>query len=450
MRCASSGAAQAQGRTGELRTALAGAALSVASGAAMAAGFAVTPHTASTIGTAGAGAAAAAEDAGTIADNPAGLALLPGAQLIGSGTFVVPGLQFSNAGSTLPLGTPIPGPNGDGGAFAPLPSVFLSAPLNSSLSAGLAVFPRFGLATEYQPGWVGRYQAVSTNLTAIDFAPTLAYRLLPTLSVGISPVARYSKIEFTNAIDFGSIAAGFGVPGAVPAGNDGGIKIKASDWSFAVNGGVLFEPWPETRVGLSYFYNQAARLNGSAKFARPLLGDLVAAATGAFVDTNVSGRLAYPDELDLGVVQRLAPQLDLRASLTWTQWSSFREIRILFANPNQPAALTIENWRDTVTAALGATYRIDSALLLRAGLSYDETPVPDAAHRTPRLPDTNRIGIAIGAGYSLGASIGIDFAYEHLFGNRVALDAVSPTAGSLIGNTSLAADFFALQVAIRF
>lgn len=416
---------------------------------ALSAGFAIEDHPASQTGAADAGAAAAAEDAGTIADNPAGIARLSGAQTVLSTVLVGSTLPFANTGSRLADGAAIGG-NSDGGTLAPLPNLFFAAPATERLSIGLGLSPNFGLATTYPSGWVGRYLALTTRLTTFDIAPTVAYKVTPRLSIGVSPVARYSKFKASNAIDFGAIAAASGVPGAVPGGADGGVLLRASGWSFGFNGGALWEPIDGTRLGIAYFHNDAAGLGGTASFRRPRLGEAIAAASGAFVDGDISGLASYPDRLNLGVVQSLSADIDIRAGFTWTQWSSFKELRIVFVNPRQPDAVTDESWHDSYSVSLGGTYRAMPELILRAGVAYDQTPIPDPAHRTPRIPDTDRIAVAIGAGYALTPTTTVDAAYKHLFGMREGINIAGPTGDRLVGSTRLSADVFALQLTFRY
>jgi long-chain fatty acid transport protein len=434
-----------------LRLSTAAAVVALTAHGALAAGFGIEDRSASQLGTANAGAAAAAEDASTIADNPAGIARLSGTQFVGAGTFINPYLQFRNDGSTFPNGAPINGRNDDGASFAPVPSFFFSSAIGGGLAAGLGLFSSFGLATNYRPNWVGRYLAQSTELTSLDFAPTLAYQVLPNLAVGVSPVARYTKVKIATAIDFGAIGAGAGIPGAAPGSADGSVKAKAHDWSFGFNGGILFEPTDTTRLGFAYFHSDAANLTGSGRFGRPTLGNIIAATTGTFVDSDTAAVIALPDHLNLGLVQKLSPELDLRLGFSWTQWSSFNEERITFRNPLQPDALTNENWRDTVTVSVGGSYRLTPDLVLRAGLGYDQTPIPDPPHRDPRLPDASRIEAAIGAGYQLTAATSVDVAYEHLFGiGNAKTDMTTATGDHIVGTTRLSADIFAVQLTVRY
>lgn len=422
-------------------------------GPAAAAGFAVQDYnSAAQLGTARAGAAAAGEDAASIADNPAGIARLTAPQIVGSGTIGLPQIPFTSRGSTLPTGAPIPGPNDDGDTPVLLPSFFWASPFRDGLSVGFGLFPAFGLATDYEHGYVGRYNALASELTSLDLAPTVAYQVMPGLSVGISPVARYTKVEFTNAIDFGSAGAGLGIPGSVPGANDGGAKLKVSAWSFAFNGGVLWEPTDTTRLGLAYFHNDATKVTGSATFSlgQSAVGSVISAATGAFTNTGASSLIGLPDHANFGIIQKLTPDLDVRGGVTWTQWSSFKQELVTFTNPNQPPSLMIENWRDTVTLSLGTTYKLTPDIVLRGGLSYDETPVPDPQHRDLRLPDASRYGIAIGAGYALSDSTTIDVAYQHLFGGTVSMHVATSTADQIVGTTNLSADLLAFQVTYRY
>lgn len=64
--------------------------------------------------------------------------------------------------------------------------------------------------------FVGRYQSELSSLSAIDFNPTIAYRVLPWLSVGGGFTAEYVALELKQAIDFGSACVV--ALGAMPCG----------------------------------------------------------------------------------------------------------------------------------------------------------------------------------------------------------------------------------------
>jgi long-chain fatty acid transport protein len=128
-------------------------ALGLVSPEAFPAGFALTEHSAASLGTASAGAAAAAEDASAIAYNPAGIGSLNSGQLVTNGTLYIPSLPFTNHGSALATGAPNIGPDDNGATTAAVPSFFISHPLISELTIGLGAFSNFGLATDYRSNW---------------------------------------------------------------------------------------------------------------------------------------------------------------------------------------------------------------------------------------------------------------------------------------------------------
>ncbi len=78
-------------------------------------------------------------------------------------------------------------------------------------------------------------------------------------------------------------------------------------------------------------------------------------------------------------------------------------------------------------------YRYSSSWTFRAGTAYDQTPIPDAEHRTARIPGDDRIWAALGFGYQVTESLGIDVAYTHLFVDEPKINSGEPTTGNING-----------------
>ena len=73
------------------------------------------------------------------------------------------------------------------------------------------------------------------------------------------------------------------------------------------------------------------------------------------------------------------------------------------------------NFRDTWRVGLGAKYQLNEAWNLRAGVAYDQTPVPDEASRTMTVPDSDRTWLAFGARWKMTPKTSVDFGYAHIF-----------------------------------
>src|SRR5215472_10019812 len=171
--------------------------------------FALNEQSVSGLGVAYAGGAARASDVSTIFFNPAGIALLNQGEFQIGGQIVIPQANFTNEGSRYKLpntpfnNLPLSGGNGgDGGVTHILPNIYLSQPIFRSaqygdLTVGVGLSVPFGLETDYNPGWVGRYQALRTKLVTIDIQPTVAYRIWDRLSLGAGLDIQYVSARIT-------------------------------------------------------------------------------------------------------------------------------------------------------------------------------------------------------------------------------------------------------------
>src|SRR5688572_12205032 len=113
------------------------AATAIGPGTAGASGFALLEQSASRLGTAFAGTAAAADDATTVFFNPAGMIRLEGRQLaagLASGIEITS--EFRDAGSTAAFGQQSGGTGGDAGDWNFVPGAYLALPLTDSLTFG--------------------------------------------------------------------------------------------------------------------------------------------------------------------------------------------------------------------------------------------------------------------------------------------------------------------------
>ena len=179
--------------------------------AAYASGFALIEMNASGQGNAYAGAAAHTNNASTIYFNPAGMMNLEGEQLSIVGHIVDPSADFDNDGSKLndaAGGAPLTGKGDDGGETAYLANVYWVKPLNDDMTFGIGVNTPFGLKTEYDDDWVGRYHAILSDLKTLNFNPSLGYRVNDKLSIGGGLNMMLAKVELSSAIDFGTICVG--------------------------------------------------------------------------------------------------------------------------------------------------------------------------------------------------------------------------------------------------
>lgn len=444
-----------------------------ASSSVFASGFALLEQSASRLGTAFSGTAAAADDASTIFYNPAGMAKLTGSELLVVASGVLIGSEFRNGNSQAALGQPLGGDGGDAGDWNAVPAGYFAMPINEQLAVGLGVNAPFGLKLEYDDGWMGRFQALNSEIQTYNFNPSLSWRVNERLSFGIG--ANYQRIqaELTNAVNYtavvaqglqGLVEAGQLAPGDVPglvaanAGLEGFTAVRGDDSSWGWNAGVLYEFSDDTRVGLSYRSTVDYTLEGSVRF-RPatstnLVGaGIIAAASapgGPLATGPASVDLKLPDIATASLYHRMG-QVELTADIAWTGWSSIQELRIV-RDTGQVLSVTPERWEDTWRYAVGATYQLNEQWKLRGGVAYDETNVPNST-RTARLPDSDRTWVAIGAQWNPGNSWVVDVGYAHLFAKDARMnqdDGNAAARGFLLGEQDSSVDIVSAQLAYKF
>ncbi len=445
-------------------------AVSSHAGSAMASGFALIEQSASGLGNAFAGGAAATDDASVQFYNPAALTEIKGTRASAAGHYIMPSAKMSNASArVVTLGNiPYTGSTGDGGVNGFVPNFYYTRDLDSQLKFGFAVNVPFGLSTEYDAGWIGRYHALKSAVEAINLNPSLALKVNDRLSLGAGVSAQYFSAELTSAVDSGSIcyaqvlkAGGNPAVSCAPAnltpGNqavDSYAKIEGNDWGYGFNLGLLYKPMDAMRIGVAYRSSIKQNLSGDATFTRSAAFNafLTGAGSSAFTNTAVTAAIDLPASLSLSMLHVLSPQLELMGDISWTQWSKFQELRIVYANPAQSDSVTTENWKDTMRYALGLSYQLNDTIKLRTGLAYDEAPVPDAQHRTPRIPDNNRTWIAFGMNYSHSERLSFDAGYAHLFvkDSTVNNTTEAAVANNLQGTYENSVDILSVQMNYRF
>jgi len=398
-------------KTTWLKTALA-VAVGALSTQAMSAGFALNEQSISGMGTSFAGRSSSADDATTLFGNPAGMSRLKREEVSfgmaaihaktdiknNSGSFSGPAL----GGNTLPYS----GSNdGDMVPFTAVPMGYYVKPIDDKWAAGVGIYVPFGLVTDYESGYQGRYFGNYSEVRVITVQPTVSYRFNDHLSIGFGPTI--------NRID-GELQSNSPNPVGPLGSNDGRVKVTGNDTALGFNAGVLYEFTPQTRAGLTYHSKVKYKLEGDTKLSGP--GFDVAGASGKY---DASLDLDTPESVDVSLTHELNDQWTLYGGAMWTRWSRFEAI--IIENDGIPGPLQgnlapiveEQDWHDTWSYAIGAAYKLNREWTLRTGLAFDQSPTNNL-HRSPRIPTGDRTAISFGLAWSPSDDVTVDLAYSYL------------------------------------
>jgi long-chain fatty acid transport protein len=394
--------------------------------AAQAAGFALIEQSASGLGNAFAGGGAVAEDASTIFFNPAGMTYIQGTQIVGAIHLIKPTVEFSGSIS----GTGKAGGNGgDAGDLSFAPNFYYKRDLTDAVKFGLGVNAPFGLKTEYDSSWMGRFQAIKSEVKTININPAIAFKANDQLSIGMGISAMWAQAELTSSVN---------------TTGDPQVKIKGDDWGFGFNLGAIYQATTDTRVSVAYRSKVNQTLEGTSQSTFKSLDGI----PSRMLNSDVTARLALPETFSVSAFSNVNDKFDLMGDVTWTRWSQFKELNVIRANGTTLNG-TNEDWSNTMRYSIGANYHYSDDLKLRAGLAYDEEAISDQ-FRTARIPGNDRKWVSLGANWKISQNSSIDLGYAHLFMNNTSIDTNLGGAGHLTGTYEGSADILSAQYTHNF
>jgi long-chain fatty acid transport protein len=233
------------------------------------------------------------------------------------------------------------------------------------------------------------------------------------------------------------VGAFLGIAGAAACGagggfvqpgnpNDGQAKVTAKGDAWGYNAGILAQLGP-ARVGLAYRSQMKYKLDGDFDVTAPanVPNALLTNPNFLLVDSPAHTEVTLPSTFSLSAVFETKSPWTLMADVTRTNWSVLPELRIKFDSGQADQVVTL-NLKDAYRYSVGATYRTSDSWVLRAGVALDRSPVTSAADRTPRLPDSDRRWLSVGAGLRASDSVNFDLAYTYV---KLADSSVQKTAG---------------------
>jgi long-chain fatty acid transport protein len=415
-------------------------------GRALGSGFALQEQSASGMGNAFAAGAASTEDASSMSVNPATLSKYATPQAVLTLHLITPSMKLQNDGSQPAAFQPLGGSGGDAGSTNAVPNMYLAVPINRDFAFGLGVTVPFGLVTEYDDDFIGRFQGIKSQVETINVNPALSWRVNDRFSLGVGVNWQHVKGTFTSMVNYSGAlaqaaqtAAGQGLipPELVPSiiGATSALQSKTtvdvSDSAWGWNVGALWDVSPDTRVGAAYRSKIKYHASGNVDFDNPtpsvppalapvvgLLSQQVNAV--ALYDSGVHTDIELPDTANLSFFQTINDRWDWMADVQWTGWSTLKDLTFVRSTGPELQS-TPENFDDTWRFAVGANYKYSDQWKFRGGVAFDQSPVNNT-DRTVRLPDGDRTWLSAGLRYSLSKQLKFDLGFSYIFIDKPGID----------------------------
>lgn len=340
-----------------------------------AAGFGI--YEASSRGNAMGGALTAdtAPDATANYYNSANIAFATNIQVSAGVTFINPfydaEVEHANQGRVNP------------GWFA-APNFYLTVSLPADFAFGWGNYTEYGLGSTYAPYWDLAKDTQKTVMRQVTMNPNLAYRITDRWSIAVGP--RVSWIQFEN---HKHPYWGYG-PNLTS-------RLKGEDWSAGWMASTLYRITDDWNVGL--VYRSPIRHNIHGHFD---LDGVVSA------HTHANALLTLPESVILGSNYNVTDRYRVGAAVTWTRWSSVKEI--YFNVPGYDYTQPF-HWKDTPRASFGMEYDLFSWMQARCGYVFDRDP-SKKSYSTTMLPPGDRHIIGTGLGFKITENLSLDLGFS--------------------------------------
>jgi long-chain fatty acid transport protein len=341
--------------------------------------------------------AATADDPSAIFYNVAGIAQLRHTEFLAGGTLI----NFNNQFTGDPNDIFSAGTTGKYRAhtFIP-PNAYLVVPFAKNATFGIGVMTPFGLRTNWENPWVGRFVSKDANIKVVSVQPSLAWQTSDArFAIGGGLEYRRAKVELSRNAVLPNVNP---FTGRFP---DVASTFLVSDWTnkWGWNAGIIFRPgtW---RIGLSHRAKMDMDFDGNVKVTQISTGNPA-------VDQQVAGLLPpsqpinttlnFPAFTHFGIATSSIPTWDIEFDIVHTTWSDFKDLTVNFETTPGFSFTRVQNWKNADSYRLGGNKKVTDDWDIRLGALYDKNPQPVEAV-SPLLPDSDRVGVTFGVGWHRG------------------------------------------------
>jgi long-chain fatty acid transport protein len=350
---------------------------------------------------------------------------------------------------------------------------------------GVGVYVPYGLTSQWEQNFPGRFTAQHASLATIYIQPNFAIELAPGWSIGVGPVFGHSSVELRQSVDLSTVQARpgvtFGQLGIAPLTEFARAKLEGSANGWGFNVGLHGRINDEWQFGARYLHGIDFEYEGAdATFEQvttglilptgnpinpttPVALDPLLAAqfsgTGALAPQTGNAKISHPAQAQAGLAWSglRDGNTTVAVEANWIGYSAFDTIPLDFSGGATDREL-LEEYDDSWSIRTGLENRYVGRYQgwsSRLGFSYVKTPAPDVTV-TPLLPDMDRFNYMLGVGIPLGRAVSLDAAYLRVEtpgrrGRIVERTDVQQTAADLnSGFFRLKANIFSLGLRAQF
>ncbi|MFH0879016.1 MAG: OmpP1/FadL family transporter [Lentisphaerota bacterium] len=329
---------------------------------------------------------AIADDPSALYYNPAGITQLEGMQVMGGATFITPSTDVE---TLTPMGKVTA--KSVKNTWIP-PHLYATYGMTEKVWMGLGVSSRFGLGSEFDENWAGRYNSYKAIIQTLDFNPNLALKINDQVSVAAGFSVMWFDLELDRKL-----------PNPVVGGPDMDFSLTGDSFGYGFNVAGRYEVTKWMALGLTYKSRVKQSIDGTA--------DIKVSNTGA------EGDITLPDMLSGAVAFKPMKKMNVELGVVYTGWKTYDELAVTFDTPEKigspvKTSVSPKNWDNVFRYQAGVEYGLTDNFDVRLGYVYDQSPIPDET-ADYLVPADGRQIFNTGIGYH-NAKFRADLSYSYL------------------------------------
>ena len=361
------------------------------------------------------GITANADSAETVVNNPAGMTRLTQPSVYGN-----PLIFYTKSKDEVTIkNTGQKQSSSDDSVFA-LPGFYYAQPVGERWAVGIGPNAALGLGASFDDDWAGRYLLQDWSLAFAGIAPSVAYRVNDTFSVGASLPIMYSRYTLEKAV--------FNL---VPGSQDGSFELEADGWGVGVTVGMLCELSPNTRFGLTYRSKVSVTDEGTPDFSGLTEERTLLLNEHGVLNQTISVDTSTPQAVNVGIFHDFQNGWSSSLDVAWVDFSEwgFENVTIGDSEISTPPG----NYHDIWATTLGVNYALTPQWTAKSGAFYVSSAVDDE-YRTASMRIDQMWGVGLGVEYEYrkDRSVAFDLTYVQLGDGKYTAQDV-PVVGDIEG-----------------
>lgn len=314
---------------------------------------------------------AVADDPSAIYYNPAGIRQVPGTEIEGGVSYIMPHQEFKNSmnGSDTQSEFNIFDPN-----------LFATTQYFQNVTFGIGVYSPFARKTNFDRTLAVYNMTHRSEIVRLDVAPTVAFDLGKYVSAGVGFVASH---VYMNSKVFN-------------------LEEDGDGYGYSGQGGILIKLPRQVHIGAVYRGRMTANLDGDGKYSG--------------INGNYNANVHFPATYGVGVSWQPASRWLLSLEYDRELWSFMTDVTRHYKQPllNQLGHSVVDG-QDSDNYRIGIIYCFDPKNELRAGYSFVAIAVP-GKNMIPAQPDYDTQVVSLGYSHYF-EKMRLDLGYEFAFTN---------------------------------